>query len=497
MSTHAAKTAALMAYDLDLLSPDGRARLERHLERCAVCAGELRSIRAYEALASEARAKEWREPDWDRMDLALRREAKDVARATKRDRTSGRTAIYGALAAAAAVILVVGGGMLVPDTAANRPEPRAAVALALVDGAAREGTVTALAGQATVDGRALALGDVIAESARLVTAAGSATHVRLADGTGFVLAAETTARLDRSRERTTVLTLESGSVTSRVAHLEQGARYEVEAAPYVIHVRGTHFTVARSPDAGVSVSVREGVVEVTQGETVVARVVAPSRWAAPAGPATPAGPAAPAGPATPEATGAPEPGTLVEPIALAPNAVGWPIVRIPTAAGVTRIDFDGVSLPLAGAIAMRASVGPHEGLAYGLSGTPVRFAMVVGPEGMSLDPTLMLAPPASAEPRRGTLDPAVVRGVVTRGMDGVQRCYRTALMRRPDLAGRMALRITVDPSGHVSRATLASTATPYEWLSTCVENQASAWAFPAPTGGGAVSLSLPLDFASE
>ena len=491
MSAHAAKTAALMAYDLDLLSPDGRARLERHLERCAVCAGELRSVRAYEALASEARAKEWREPDWDRMDLALRREAKDVARATKRDRTSGRMAIYGALAAAAAVVLVVGGGMLAPDTAAHRPAPRAVVALALQDGAAREGTVTALAGRATADGRPLALGDVIAESARLVTAAGSATHVRLADGTGFVLAAETTARLDRSRERTTVLTLESGSITSRVAHLEQGARYEVEAAPYVIHVRGTHFTVARSPDAGVSVSVREGVVEVTQGETVVARVVAPSRWAAPAGPATPARSAAPAGSA------APEPATLVEPIALAPNAAGWPIVRIPTAAGVTRIELDGVSLPLAGAIAMRASVGPHEGLAYGLGGTPVRFAIVVGPEGMSLDPTLMLAPPASAEPRRGTLDPAVVRGVVTRGMDGVQRCYRTALMRRPDLAGRMALRITVDPSGHVSRATLASTATPYEWLSTCVENQASAWAFPAPTGGGSVSLSLPLDFASE
>jgi len=96
-----------------------------------------------------------------------------------------------------------------------------------------------------------------------------------------------------------------------------------------------------------------------------------------------------------------------------------------------------------------------------------------------------------------SLDPAVVRDVVTRGMDGVQRCYQTALMRRPDLAGHMSLRITVDPTGHVSRATLATSAAPYPWLSTCVENQAAAWSFPAPSGGASVSLSVPLDFATN
>lgn len=482
MSPHATKTAALMAYDLGLLSSAGRGRVNRHLARCADCTRELAAIRAYELLSSEARDQRWPEPAWDRMELTLRREAKAVASATKRERAGARTALLGGLAAAAAVLIAVAGSTLWPNTAEHRPVP-VVVAVAPDDGAPRDGTITAIAGRATADARALTLGDVIAESAQLVTSPDSATHVRLADGTGFVLAADTTARLDRSRERATVIALEEGRVTSRVAHLDEGARYEVFADPYVIHVRGTHFTVSREVRAGgvatVTVSVREGVVEVSEGGAMVARVVAPSSWSAP------------------EEAAAMAPDALVEPNALAPGAAEWPVVQIPRADNVSRIEFDGLPLPLAGAIAMRASTGTHQGLAFGLSGVPVRFTIEVGPEGASLDPTLMYVPAANSGPRRGSLNPAVVRDVVTRGMDGVQRCYRTALMRRPDLAGRMALRITVDPSGHVAQATISTTATPYPWLSTCVENQASAWTFPAPTGGGPVSLSVPLDFATD
>lgn len=479
MSEHVPRTAALIAYDSGLLSAAGRARIETHLTACAACARELAAVRACEVLTDEARTHAWHEPAWERMDLALRREAKDLARGLRREQAEARRRLYGGLAVAAAILLTAAGSVLWPRTATHQPPPSDTRSLALRDGAPREGTVTALAGHATVDGRALLLGDVIAESAHLVTSPSSAAHVRLADGTGFVLGANTTVRLDRSRERATILTLSAGDVTSRVAHLVRGGSYEVYAAPYVIHVRGTHFMVSRDATARVTVDVTEGVVEITRDATSVARVAAPGRWAAPA---------------TDDVM---LPTALVEPIALAPGAAAWPVVRIPRVETVERIELDGVSLPLAGAIAMRASVGSHEGLAFGLSGVPVRFTLEVGPEGASLDPTLMLAPPPLGEPRRGTLDPAIVRDVVTHGMDGVQRCYRTALMRRPDLAGRMALRITVDPSGHVSRTTLTTAATPYPWLSTCVENQASTWTFPAPTGGGPVSLSVPLDFSAD
>lgn len=481
MSTHSAKTAALMAYDLGVLSDAGGARLERHLAGCSVCAGELAAIRTYEALSTEAREQHWPEPAWDKMELALRREAKEVASASRRERAGVRHALYGLLAAAAVIALAVTGGRLWPETAEPAPTRTPVVDLAALDGAPRDGTVTAIAGHATDDGHELALGDVVSEGDLITTSPSSTMHVRLGDGTGFVLAANSSARLDRSRARATLLTLDGGRVTSRVAHLEEGARYEVYAAPYVIHVRGTHFTVSRSTDAAgtptVTVTVREGVVEVTEGDAIVARVVGPNRWSAPPGET------------------AMHPMLLVEPVATAPGGTAWPMLRIPAVEGISKVALDGLEFPLSGALAMRASLGTHEGLAFGLSGVPVPFTIEVGPEGASLDPTLMFVRAVDDGPRRGSLDPAVVRDVVTRGMDGVQRCYRTALMRRPDVAGHMSLRITVDSSGRVGRAALTTQGAPYPWLSSCVENQASAWTFPAPTGGGPVSLSVPLDFA--
>lgn len=481
MKAHSAKTAALIAYDLGVLSDAGRARLERHLADCALCNAELTTIRAYEQLRIEATDQRWPEPNWNQMEFALRREAKAAATEVRRGRGGARNAFYGGFAAAAAVILAMVGGSMWPAAAPTHSAN--AARLAYDEGASRQGTVTAIAGRATGDAHALALGDRVGEEARLATSAASTTHLRLGDGTGFVLAADTTVQLERSRERATVIRLESGRITSRVAHLDGGARYEILAAPYVVHVRGTHFSVSRQTvaddgTASVTVTVHEGVVDVTEDGALVARIEGPSRWSAP------------------EVGAGLHPSALVDPIALAPEAASWPSVQIPAASGVASIEFDGLALPLAGAIAMRASIGTHSGVAFDLRGVPTRFSIDVGPEGASLDPTLMLAPVVDDdEPRRGTLDPAIVRDVVTRGMDGVQRCYRTALMRRPDLAGHMSLRITVDPTGHVSRATLATSDAPYPWLSTCVENQAAAWRFPAPSGGASVSLSVPLDFA--
>ncbi len=483
MNAHSAKTAALIAYDLGVLSDAGRARLDRHLAGCALCTAKLTAIRAYEQLRIEATEQRWPEPNWNSMELTLRREAKAAATETRLERAGARNALYGGFAAAAAILLAMVGGSMWPHGAATPSADTAPIAYD--EGAPRQGTVTAIAGHAMGDAHALALGDTVSEDARLVTSAASTTHLRLGDGTGFVLAADTTVTLERSRERATVLRLESGRITSRVAHLDEGARYEILAAPYVVHVRGTHFSVSRQTvaDGGaaiVTVTVHEGVVEVTENTALVARVEGPSRWSAP------------------EDDAGLHPSVLVDPIALAPETASWPSVQIPVTRGVASIEFDGLALPLAGAIAMRTSVGAHTGVAFDLRGVPTRFSIDVGPEGASLDPTLMLAPVvADDEPRRGTLDPAVVRDVVTRGMDGVQRCYQTALMRRPDLAGHMSLRITVDPTGHVSRATLATIDAPYPWLSACVENQAAAWSFPAPSGGASVSLSVPLDFATN
>jgi len=69
-------------------------------------------------------------------------------------------------------------------------------------------------------------------------------------------------------------------------------------------------------------------------------------------------------------------------------------------------------------------------------------------------------------------------------------------MRRPDLEGHMTLRLSVAANGRVARATLTS-GTPLAWLTSCVENQARTWRFPARGGDGPVALDVPLGFTSR
>ncbi len=478
MNRHSPKTAALLAYDADLLSPAGAARIARHLAGCEACRAELAAIRAYETLRREASAQRWREPDWAAMEARLRREAREVAGAVRRERAGARHALWGGFAAAAAVLALVTGGALWPAEAAPTERPDAAALAAAREGAPREARVMLVAGHATADERPLTLDATVREGALVATFPRSTVHLRLADGTGFLLGDETRVTLARSRERATQLTLEQGRVTSRVAPLDAGARYEVRAGDWVFTVRGTRFAVAHLAGGVVTLSVADGTVDVRDAEGTVTSVTGPGRWNS-----------------SPD-TVAVHPSVLVAPVGLDAKARDWPALRVPRLEGLRGLEIDGLALPIAGTIAMRASPGTHRGVSFALSGAPTRFEFEVSPEGSSLDPTLAGAPEPDAAPSHGVLAPSAVRAVVARGMDGLQRCYRTALLRRPDLTGQMTLRAWVAPSGRVTRATLSAT-TPLPWLSTCVENQARRWSFPPPGGVESLALDVPLDFASD
>jgi hypothetical protein len=479
MSAHAPKTAALLAHDAGLLSDAGVQRITRHLAACAVCRTELAAIRAYETLRREASEQRWREPDWDAMELRLRREARETAKRVRKQRAGTRHALFGGLAAVAAVLTLVAGGALWPADSVSPLLQNGAYRAGARDGALREAVVTLLAGFATSDERPLVLDATVAEGAVLATAAQSQVHLRLADDTGFHLGPETRATLSRSREHATTLTLELGRVTSSVAPLGARARFEVQAGAWTFAVRGTHFLVSRDAGGLVTLTVAEGTVEVRDAEGVAATIVGPDRW-------------------SPSATAlGVHPSVLTKPIALAAGALTWPVVRIPRLPQVRALEIDGQTLPVAGLITMRASPGPHRGVAFPPGLPAVRFAFDALPEGTTLDPLAIgLTPPTEAAPSEGSLPASAVRAVVTRGMDGLQRCYRTALMRRPDLEGRMTLRLSVAPNGRVSRVALSS-ATPLAWLDTCVEAQARNWRFPAHGGDGPLALDVPLGFASR
>jgi hypothetical protein len=479
MSAHTPKTAALLALDAGLLSDPGAARITRHLASCATCRTELAAIRAYESLRREATEQRWREPNWDAMELRLRREARETAGTLRTQRAGTRHAMFGGLAAVAAVLVLVAGGALWPPDRVSYLLPSGAHLAGARDGALRDAVVTLLAGYATSDQRPLLLDAPVAEGAVLATAPQSQVHLRLAEETGFHLGPETRVTLSRSREHATALTLAQGRITSSVASLGARARFEVQAGAWTFAVRGTHFLVSRDAEGAVTLTVAEGTVEVRDAEGTIASVVGPDRWSS-----------------SDTNTGV-HPSVLTKPVALAAGASSWPILRIPRLPQVRAVEIDGQTLPVAGLIAMRTAPGPHRGVAFPPGLPAVRFAFDALPEGTTLDPLAIgLTPPPAAAPNEGSLPASAVRAVVTRGMDGLQRCYRTALMRRPDLEGRMTLRLSVAPNGRVSRVALNS-ATPLAWLDTCIEAQARNWRFPAHGGDGPLALDVPLGFASR
>jgi hypothetical protein len=548
VAAHVTKTAALRALFEGKLSVRGEARLRRHLDGCAACRAELGAMRVVAYLAEMRRAEPLREPRWDLMEPALTQAAREAAAAARaeaardamaasRDAASGHRAcvptvappepttaaappqtapaaplrvigrpanegsrdgrgavasLAGLFAAAAAALVGVAVAERVDrafDAPNTRPapaplvadRPRALLPVVLpTDGALRPGVVTALAGRPTVDGRVTEVDAEIGEGARIETDGMARVDVRLADGTGFTVGRETVVVATRLRERATVLDLDGGEVGQQVASLGRDERWHVVAGPYVVRVRGTQFVVGRRGD-DVWVTVREGLVEVLRDGEVVATVGPGERWSTGNGP-----PGASTGP----------------PVGLEPGALRWPVLRLPASAHVAAWEFPFAVFPASG-VAMRSAPGTLEAVAWRTDGRAVRLTLTLDDLGLAPESERALrdlvasrAAPIEAT-RAPSLDAASVRRVVAAGMEGLARCYRTGLMRRPDLEGLMTLHLSVDARGRVSRARLAMGETPLPWLAECVEAQAQRWTFPAPSPSGNVSLSVPLDFAQR
>lgn len=501
---HPPKLGALFAYDAGILSDEATARVERHLGSCAACARALGDIRAYAQVRHEEAEVGYAEPDWSKMELVLAREAKAQVRQGRTE----RALLWPAVALAAAVLLAIvsqldrSGTEGRGDESARAPGPAPMTAdqiaaLTPPPSPAQQplaGEVTALAGGATVDsatgGEPLVIGSSLREGQRIVTGPAANVHGRLWVETGIVVHAESKVRLSRVRLDGIVLALEEGVVSSRVEKLEGAApipgrdapeahhddvrRYEVWAEPYVIAVRGTRFAVTRR-EAGVAVTVDEGVVEVLRDGQLVARVPAPGQWRSSA-----------------EIEGLPL-HEVPEARALGEVALRWPTLRLPRRANLRRWMVDGSSFLASGEVALRIADGPVVIEAEDLRGRLLRAEVVVGKEGLTLDPEAIR--PSAPVIRHGHLPTELVTPVVRAGQPGLRRCYEQALARDlPDVGGRMEVTLTVGLMGDVERAELQAERPPPATFVRCIEGQVMRWQFPPPRGGKAV-FAMPLVFS--
>jgi hypothetical protein len=103
--------------------------------------------------------------------------------------------------------------------------------------------------------------------------------------------------------------------------------------------------------------------------------------------------------------------------------------------------------------------------------------------------------PAPAAPPPGFIDSKSVTAVVRAHATEVQGCFDRALMEHSDLHGRLTVRASVDPNGHVLGVTATAVMPGGGRLETCVVEAFGHWTFPPPSGGvkGTVTYSFSFE----
>ena len=478
---HVPKLAALQALAGGRLSGRGQARLSLHLAGCALCRRTQRGMKIHRVLVEQLREQE---PvvDFERMQLALRREAVAAAR---QSRPASR--LLPKLAVAAALALALGAWLRGYPERHAAPTARSAGVPVVVDqGASVRAQITALVGHglvrsATGQTRELTVRELLVEGESLELAAGSQAHVRVAEATGFVAEEGSKLALTTLRDHSLVVELRAGAVTSQVRHLGASERYEVHAAGYAVAVRGTHFRVSLDPTATqLTAAVSEGHVSVTDvtGRTV-SELFAPASFESAHG------------------GGSALVAVLPAPRIAVPPLAAWPTLSLAAWPDARTFTIDGTQVPAGAELAMRVPAGDVTLRAELRDGRERELVVQVPEGGLVLEPDALrrlLRAPSEGRPSVA-LDPTSIRSVLTAGMPALQRCYELGLKQRPDISGRFTLRIAVDPAGQVHRVTPQTDGTnvPDELLQ-CIRGAALRWRFPAP-GGAGVTFDAPIRLA--
>jgi TonB family protein len=104
-------------------------------------------------------------------------------------------------------------------------------------------------------------------------------------------------------------------------------------------------------------------------------------------------------------------------------------------------------------------------------------------------PTVRAAPPQVA----GLLSPEAIRRVVLRNLGQVAHCHEQGLAQNPTLEGRVVVRFIIGGNGSVMGSQVAESNVAVPSVGTCIANAVRRWQFPAPEGGGIVTVNYPFN----
>ncbi|MCU0664503.1 MAG: AgmX/PglI C-terminal domain-containing protein [Myxococcota bacterium] len=92
---------------------------------------------------------------------------------------------------------------------------------------------------------------------------------------------------------------------------------------------------------------------------------------------------------------------------------------------------------------------------------------------------------------KGSLSKEVIRRIVQRHINEVKFCYEKELAKRPDLAGRVAIKFIISGTGAVQTSAVAESTIGNPAVENCIAQAVQRWTFPQPEGGGIVIVTYP------
>lgn len=90
-----------------------------------------------------------------------------------------------------------------------------------------------------------------------------------------------------------------------------------------------------------------------------------------------------------------------------------------------------------------------------------------------------------------------IRLVVRAKLPEVRGCFEAGLVGDPSLAGRVALRFTIDAAGRVRDPTIVEDQLASGSVAACLLEQILAWQFPLPRAGRELTIVYPFHFTAE
>ena len=84
--------------------------------------------------------------------------------------------------------------------------------------------------------------------------------------------------------------------------------------------------------------------------------------------------------------------------------------------------------------------------------------------------------------------------VIHRHMKEVRYCYETAMIRQPDIEGKLVVQFTIGSLGGVKSTGVRDSSVPDSRLDECIISRLAAWKFPQPKGGIEVAVTYPFIF---